>query len=77
MDPGEVPSPSFGGSMSKLLSVYLEHEEEINRYADAGERLPAFVRKKALEELQSMVPSAGRESLNTSNGGFYHDRKGH
>lgn len=51
--------------MSKLLSVYLEHEEEINRYADAGERLPAFVRKKALEELQSMVPSARRESLNT------------
>ena len=42
--------------MSKLLAVYLEHEDEINRYADAGERLPAFVRMKALEELRALTP---------------------
>lgn len=47
--------------MSKLLAVYLEHEEEINRYADAGERLPAFIRRKALEELRALHHQEGKE----------------
>jgi hypothetical protein len=51
-----------GGCLSKLLSVYLEHEEEINRYADAGEKLPAFVRRKAIEELRALAPRKVSES---------------
>jgi hypothetical protein len=62
MDPGEAPISQGGDSLSKLLSVYLEYEEEINRYADAGERLPAFVRKKAIEELLSISGRKRRES---------------
>jgi len=54
--------PTGGGGLSKLLSVYLEHEEEINRYADAGERLPAFVRRKAIEELRALTPREVSES---------------